>query len=246
MPRFFVEETLAPDTPLLIRGEDARHIALSLRMRVGDTLTLSDGEQMAECRLDEISPDAVLCSPITVTPATGELPVSLRLYQGYPKGDKLELIAQKATELGASDILPFVGRRSVARPKQEKYDRLTERLSRIAREAAGQSGRAKLPKVSPPLSFAAALEDAAATCDAILFCYEDEHTRTLADAVGEAKKIGAKTLGIFVGPEGGFAPEEAESAISHGAFSVSLGARILRCETAPIYALAALGYAYEM
>lgn len=246
MPRFFTDTPLAPDTDLLITGEDARHIALSLRMHTGDSVTLSDGEQMAKCRLLEISPAAVLCRPISLSPADGELPIAVRLYQGYPKGDKLELIVQKATELGAAAILPFVGRRSVARPKQEKHDRLAERLARIAREAAGQSGRAKPPAVSAPLSYTAALANAKEHCDLFLVCYEEEHALTLRAALDEARARGVCSLGIFIGPEGGFAPEEIEEAAAAGGLSVTLGARILRCETAPLYALSAVGFAYEM
>lgn len=245
MPRFFTDTPLLPDTPFPITGEDARHVALSLRMHTGDMITVSDGERMAECRLEEITPTALLCRPLTCTPATGELPVSLRLYQGYPKGDKLEMIVQKATELGASAILPFVGRRSVARPKQEKHDRLTERLARIAREAAGQSGRARPPYVSAPLSLSAALADAEKSCDLLLFCYEGEKMHTLREAVEAARAASASRIGILIGPEGGFAPEEAEQIERAGGRPVSLGARILRCETAPLFVLSALGYAYD-
>lgn len=246
MPRFF-SDMLAPVGECFpLTGEDARHIALSLRMHTGDEITVSDGEgNDALCTLEEIAPTAVLCRVLSVAPSESELPVEVRLYQGCPKGDKLELIVQKATELGVSAIIPFVSRRCVSRPKAEKHDRMTERLARIAREAAGQSGRGKLPTVCAPLSFSAALADAA-SCDRILFCYEDEKTLSLRTVLEEAREAGVGSIAVFVGSEGGFASEEAEEAKKAGALSVSLGRRILRAETAPLFALAAVGYAFEM
>lgn len=247
MPRFFTDSFAAVGECFPLVGEDARHIALSLRMHTGDEITVSDGEgNDALCSLEEIAPTAVLCRVLSVSPSESELPVRVRLYQGCPKGDKLELIVQKATELGVSAVIPFVSRRCVSRPKAEKHDRMTERLARIAREAAGQSGRSRLPEVLSPMGFSAALADAAATSERILFCYEEERTVSLRTVLEEAKADGVRSLAIFVGSEGGFAPEEAEEATRAGACSVSLGRRILRAETAPLFALAAVGYAFEM
>jgi len=245
MPGFFTDVLLAAGENFPLLGEDARHIALSLRMHTGDRITVCDREgNAALCELEEIAPTAVLCRVLSLSPAEGELPVEVRLYQGCPKGEKLELIVQKATELGVSAVIPFISRRCISRPKAEKHDRMTERLSRIAREAAGQSGRGRLPEILPPVSFSAALAHAA-DCDRILFCYEEEKTRSLRTVLEEAAALGVKSLAVFVGCEGGFAPEEAEEAARAGAVSVSLGRRILRCETAPLYALSAVGYAFE-
>ena len=173
MPRFFVEDTAPLGESFALVGEDARHISLSLRMRAGDTVTVCDAAGRAVlCSLEQLSPEAVLCRVLEELPSAHELPVSVRLYQGCPKGEKLELIVQKATELGASAVIPFISRRCISRPKADKHDRMTERLCRIAREAAGQSGRDRLPAVLPPMSFSAALADAASASDRILFCYE--------------------------------------------------------------------------
>ena len=122
-------------------------------------------------------------------------------------------------------------------------EKQTARLSRIAEEAAGQCGRAALPTVSRPLSFAAALKEAAETCEMILFCYECEEENSLRAALDEVKAKGLSRIAVFVGSEGGFSPEEAEAAVAAGARTVSLGTRILRCETAPLYALSCIGYA---
>lgn len=247
MPRFFTDSIAAVGETFPLLGDDARHIALALRMHTGDEIAVSDGAgNTAVCSLEEIAPTAVLCHVLSVSPSESELPVTVRLYQGCPKGDKLELIVQKATELGVHAIIPFVSRRCVSRPKAEKHDRMTERLARIAREAAGQSGRGLIPEVLPPMSFSAALADAVATSERILFCYEEEKTLSLRCVLEEAKAAGVRSLAVFVGSEGGFAPEEAEEAARAGARSVSLGRRILRAETAPLFALAAVGYAFEM
>lgn len=246
VPRFFLPAGAPVGETLLITGEDARHIALSLRMRTGDVLTVCDAEGTAFlCRAEELSPTAVLCRVTEQHAAEGELPVSVRLYQGCPKGDKLELIVQKATELGVSAVIPFISRRCISRPKADRTEKMTERLSRIAREAAGQCGRGRLPEILPPLSFTEALADAA-RCDRILFCYEEEKTRPLRPVLEAASTEGVRSLAVFVGCEGGFAPEEAAEACAAGAITVGLGRRILRCETAPLFALSCIGYAFEL
>lgn len=246
MPRFFVSPAALAADPVVLEGEDCRHIALSLRMAVGDTVTLSDGEgEECLCRLTLITPTRVEAEVTERRAGAGELPVTVRLYQGNPKGDKLELIVQKAVELGAAAIIPFESSRCVARVRAERAEKQSARLSRIAQEAAGQCGRARLPSVSLPLSFREALREAAETCDTVLFCYEEERGQTLRGALKEAAAAGARSIALFVGSEGGFSPEEAEQARAAGALSVSLGRRILRCETAPLYALSCIGYEYE-
>ena len=247
MPRFFVDPcALSADTVTLV-GEDHRHISLSLRMAVGDTVTLSDGEgREATCRLSRITPDLTEAEVIGRAEGKGELPVSVLLYQALPKGEKLELIVQKAVELGACEILPFESSRCITRIRAERSAKQTDRLCRVAREAAGQCGRSRLPRVSEPLSFAAALSDAAARADLLLLCYEGESEQSLRPVLEQAKKNGVSRIALLVGSEGGFSPEEAAAAVAAGAVSVTLGARILRCETAPIFALSCIGYAYEL
>lgn len=247
MPRFFVNPADLAGNTVTITGDDHRHIAYALRMAVGEEITVSDGEG-AEClcRLFRITDAATEAEILSRRVGEGELPVTVCLYQGNPKGDKLEMITQKAVELGASVIIPFESSRCVSRIVPARVEKQTARLARVAREAAGQCGRARLPLVLPPMSFAAALADAKARADAIFFCYEEEKTVSLAAAIREARAAGATRLAFFVGSEGGFSPEEATAAQGAGAIPVSLGRRILRCETAPIFALSCLVCAYEL
>ena len=247
MPRFFVSPAAMAGDTVTITGDDHRHIAYALRMAVGDEITVSDGEgQECTCRLARMTADLTEATVVDRRAGAGELPVSLRLYQGNPKGDKLELIVQKAVELGASAIIPFESSRCISRVRQERVEKQTARLRRVACEAAGQCGRARLPEVMPPLSFREALADARANAEVILFCYEEEKTRSLRAVIEEARAAGANRLAFFVGSEGGFSPEEAREAQAAGAIPVSLGRRILRCETAPIFALSCAVYAYEL
>ena len=247
MPRFFVSPQEFTSDTLTLSGEAARHISLSLRMAVGDALTVSDGQgNEADCRLTSLSPDRVQAEVLSRHTGVGEMPISVILYQALPKGDKLETIVQKATELGAARICPFESSRSIARIRPDRTARQTARLQKIAEEAAGQCGRARLPVVTAPTGYADAVADAASRCDAVLFCYENEHRTTLRATLEELRARGIGTLGLFVGAEGGFSPEEVATAAESGFLSVTLGGRVLRCETAPLAALACISYAFEM
>ena len=244
MPRFFVPTENFDGESVKITGSDAFHIARSLRMAVGDEITVCDMQSREHtCRLEKIRDDECVCSIVSTNEGNTESPAEITLFMGYPKGDKLEFIVQKAVELGASRIVPFESSRCIKRPKAEKVEKQTARLSRIAEEAAKQCGRAKLPTVEAPISFNEALsrakEDALA-----LFCYEGDGTRSLKECLADAGSY--KKISVLVGPEGGFSMEEAEAAKNKGLLSANLGPRILRCETAPIYALSAISYAIEL
>ncbi len=246
MPKFFVSPEQIEEDRLFILGEDARHIARSLRMAAGETVTVSDGRgEDFLCRLDVIRDERCECRILRRTPAAGEPPVSVTLCMAYPKGDKLETVIQKAVELGASRILPFESSRCIKRPPAEKAEKILARLSRIAEEAAKQCGRGRIPEVLPPASYAGMLA-VAGECDLPLFCYEGE-----CGSANSLKAIldGAKdpsSIAVVVGAEGGFSPEEAEQAKAAGLLPVGLGPRILRCETAPSYALSAISYRFEL
>ncbi len=247
MPRFYTEDLPACGEHFLLTGETARHVSLSLRMRAGDSVCVGDGRgRVTRCRLEEFSKETVRCCVTEELLPEGELPVRVRLYQGCPKGDKLDLIVMKAVELGVAAVHPFVSARCVSRPRPEKQDRLTERLSRIARQAAGQCGRDLLPAVYPPCDFRTALGDAVHSCDRILFCYEEERGRSLRAALDAMTLPSVGSIGVFVGSEGGFSPEEADAAVAAGALSVGLGGRILRCETAPLFVLSCIGYRFSL
>lgn len=245
MPRFFTSpDNISLDTgEAVIFGNDARHVARSLRMAVGDTVTVCDGlGNEYECRLTYIRDEECRSKIVSVNKTKSEPPKPITLYMAYPKSDKLELVVQKSVELGVSKIVPFVSERCIKRPKAEKEERQTERLSRIAEEAAKQCGRAKLPEVEAPISFPELLlriKDG--SC--VLFCYEGEGAVSLRGVLSEAN---AESYSVIVGSEGGFTEEEARLAREAGAHVVNLGPRILRCETAPMFCLSAISYELEL
>ena len=161
----------------------------------------------------------------------------------YPKGDKLEFIIQKAVELGVNKIVPFESSFCVKRPRQDKAEKQNSRLTRIAEEAAKQCGRARLAEVSQPINYGEMLKSASRS-DLVLFCYEGDGTLSLKDVL--TQNPDKKSIAVIVGCEGGFSKQEAEKAKESGFMLVNLGPRILRCETAPIYALSAISFAYEL
>ncbi len=245
MPRFFVSPDNVSECSLCITGDDARHIARSLRMAVGDSLTVADGSGTEyDCSLTKIRDDMCECAINSARPSLSEPPYRLTLYMAYPKSDKLETVIQKSVELGCAHIVPFESSRCVKRPKADKAEERTARLCRIAAEAAKQCGRAILPTVALPCSFDTAIADAA-EAELAIFCYEGESTRTLKDVLDACDGTPA-TVSVIIGSEGGFSPEEAEAARAAGLIPTGLGARILRCETAPDYCLSALSYRFEL
>ena len=154
MPRFFVDKEKIGEQLIEIEGQDAFHIARSLRMAVGDEITVCDGEGFEyRATLSKIRDESCLAEIVSKNSSESELPVSVTLFMAYPKGDKLETVIQKAVELGVDKIVPFESSRCIKRPKAEKTDKLLQRLNRIAEEAAKQCGRSKLPCVNAPVSF---------------------------------------------------------------------------------------------
>lgn len=244
MARFFVNKEDICDNQIVIRGDDAHHIARSLRMAEGDSAVVCDGSgKEYRCVLSKIRDDECICDILEEFSSGAESPVNITLCMAYPKGDKLETVIQKAVELGASRIIPFESSRCIKRPKAEKADKQTLRLSRIAEEAAKQCGRAKIPEVTRPVSFSEML-GLAKESELILLCYENEDEKSLKQTL--SRRPAPKSIAVIVGSEGGFSAEEAAQAIDNGALSVSLGKRILRCETAPSYALSAISYELEL
>lgn len=244
MPKFFVNKENFEDNSIHILGTDAHHIARSLRMAEGDEITVCDGEGGEyRTRLTRIRDEECIASIIEVCDPVSEPPMQITLCMAYPKGDKLETVIQKAVELGATRIIPFESSRCIKRPKAEKAEKQTARLKRIAEEAAKQCGRARIPEVTPPMSFKEMLLEVSAASIA-LFCYENEEGRSIKGAICDRDM--PDSVSVIVGSEGGFSPEEAALAAEAGCISVSLGNRILRCETAPAYALSALSYEYEL
>jgi 16S rRNA (uracil1498-N3)-methyltransferase len=213
-------------------------------MAVGDKITVCDGTGMEyDCSLSYIRDEECLATVEGSVESSREPERKITLYMAYPKGDKLETVIQKAVELGAWRIIPFESSRCIKRPKAEKADKQTARLQRIAEEAAKQCGRAIIPTVSQPKSFKEMLSEVKDNALTLL-CYENEDGRTIKDLL-KAEPCPA-SIGVIVGSEGGFSPEEVVEMTEVGCVSVSLGERILRCETAPSYALSAISYEYEL
>lgn len=231
MPRFFLEN--ASGDTLTIAGNDARHIACSLRMQMGEPLTVCNGQgEDFECVLTAVSPDAVTLRVVAQNRTVSEPQLQVTLYQGLPKGDKLEWIIQKAVELGVCRIVPVVTARSIAKSSERDVKKVA-RWQKIANEAAGQSGRGILPTVESPIPFKQAAARMANENTVVFYECGGKPLTALAPAF-------KGTLSIFVGAEGGIAPDEIETLQSGGAALATLGPRILRCETAPLAALAAI------
>lgn len=238
MARFFIDKNNISEKSILINGDDVLHISRVLRMREGDTLTLCDGEKTDYlCEIASISKKEVICSILEKEENRNECEAEITLYQGVPKGAKMDLIIQKCVELGAARIVPFVSQRTVATAKGK-----LDRFQKIALEAAKQSGRGIVPEVSEIVSFDDAISSLMEN-ELSLFAYEESRGFTLKDALREKK---SSSVGIMIGPEGGFSPEEAKAAENAGAVTVSLGNRILRTETAGLSVISNIIYELEL
>ena len=232
MPNFFVED-LADTT--VITGDDARHIARSLRMKPGEKLTLCDNfGRQAEGRIVSLSGDAVTVRLGEVIIALGEPSTVLTLYLCLPKGDKADLVVQKSAELGVSEVVLVLSDRCVSRPDAVDGAKKVTRLQKIAREASMQSGRGRIVGVRGVLSFQQALNEMAKH-DAAYLLYEGDCTPLRRQMPEKGSRIA-----LMTGSEGGFSPAEVALAAAAGILPASLGKRILRCETAPLAAAAAL------
>ena len=232
MPRFFksMPPAAVGETVELV-GQDAVHIGRSLRLKVGDAVLLCDGKSTEyDTVIENVTASAVTLRVESVRPSKAEPSVAVTLYQGLPKGDKMEWIIQKAVELGVTRIVPVETARSVAR-LGEKADKKQARWQAIASAAAEQSGRGALPEVAAPRAFKEALADMAG--EPLIVCYEGGGQPLPALVSPDMKR-----LSLFIGPEGGIAPDEMEALTGIGGQAASLGPRILRCETAPLAALA--------
>ena len=239
VPRFFVDPDQVRGGSVLLTGQTAQHIAV-LRLRPGDPVTLCTGDGFDHaCTLDSVGGGQAVLTVNQTMPNATEPRVQVTIFMAYAKADKLEHVIQKATELGAAAIVAFPSARCVSRPDGKALPKKLERWQAIARSAAEQSGRGVIPPVTTAPSCQSALEQAAAK-DLALFFYENEQQTHLS---GLFEGRCPRTISILTGPEGGFSPEEALQAQAAGLRSCSLGPRILRCETAPLCALAAVMYA---
>lgn len=244
MYHFFVTPEQVKGEHIYIEGSDVNHIKNVLRMKVGQELEISDGDNKKYlCEIASITSEEVCVMIQEERSVDTELLSKIYLFQGLPKSDKMELIVQKAVELGAYEIIPVATKRAVVKLDERKASKKVERWNSIAESGAKQSGRNLIPKVTDVMSWKEAIEYAKAL-DIVLIPYE------LAEGMQETRDIIAQiqpgqSIGIFIGPEGGFETEEVESAMEYGAKPITLGKRILRTETAGLTTLSILMYHLE-
>lgn len=239
MTRFFVKtEEMQPDF-ILLTGENAAH-AKVLRLKCGEEVLVCDGAgREALCAVSDVSPGQISLVVRSQQESASEATVKASVYMAFSKGDKLEHVIQKATELGAYEIVAFPSSRCVSRPDEKSVAKKLERWQKIAASAAEQSGRGRIPQVLVLESFTEALSRAAKADKALMF-YENEQATTLKMALEQGTY---ETVSLLTGPEGGLDMVEVNQARDAGLQVCTLGKRILRCETAPLCALSAVMYA---
>jgi 16S rRNA (uracil1498-N3)-methyltransferase len=234
MYRFFLPPESQPTGGLVtVFGSDALHIGYALRMKPGEELVFTREGLDYRAVITAIERDSVTAKILETTPVNSEPALTLTLFQAMPKSEKMELIIQKCTELGIYRIVPFISERCVAKPKSPSAK--TERFRKIAEAAAKQSGRGVIPEVTDIIPFREVI-DSIKSFDTVFFCNENGGKR-----IRVPKSI--KSAALIVGAEGGFSANEIKAVTAAGAQNVTLGRRILRCETAPIAATAIIMYA---
>ncbi len=244
MHHFFVTPQQVKGNQVQIEGTDVNHIKNVLRMKIGEELHISDGNNKKYlCEIVEVSADMVLAQIKEELASDTELPSRLYLFQGLPKGDKMELIVQKAVELGVYEIIPVATKRAVVKLDDRKAAKKVERWNSISEGGAKQSGRNIVPKVKKVMTYKEAMQYAK-ELDVVLLPYELAEGMEDTKQSIEAVKAGM-SVGIFIGPEGGFEMSEVEYALEQGAKAITLGRRILRTETAGLTILSILMYHLE-
>lgn len=245
MYQFFIEPAGVREGHIVITGSDVNHIKNVLRMRAGEQMRAVSGAGNIKylCEITELREHEIFCRILSAEETDTELPAKIFLFQGLPKGDKMELILQKAVELGCFEVIPVVSRRCVVKLEEKKRKSRVERWRTIAEAAAKQSGRGIIPDVHDVMTFSEALSYAG-DMDLRLIPYE-----RAADMAETKKCLGAvkpgQKIAVFIGPEGGFEEAEIEEARRAGVTPITLGRRILRTETAAITVTAWLMYLLE-
>ena len=244
MHHFFVTPQQISGDKIRIEGGDVNHMKNVLRMKLHEKAEISDGESRTYlCEVEAYEEDVAVLHILEEMEADTEPASKLYLFQGLPKSDKMELIVQKAVELGVYQVIPVAMKRSVVRLDDKKAAKKADRWNSIAESAAKQAGRSRLPEVTMPLSYNEALK-MAEELDVTLLPYELAGGMEVTREVIRQIKSG-QSVGIFIGPEGGFEPEEVDAAVSMGAKVITLGRRILRTETAGLATLAVLMFELE-
>ncbi len=248
MPRFFIsKESIIEENGekrVIITGEDAHHISRSLRMAPKEKIEACDSEGYVYfCELTEFTDKEVFARVLEESKAQSEPKYEIILFQALPKSDKMETIIQKTTECGVTKIVPFRSERCIVKLDSKDAEKKRERWQKIAEGGAKQSGRGIIPQINSVLNFEEAIK-MAMDSSLVIFCNEREDKATLKDALRK-ERINGK-ISVIIGAEGGFSVKEADYIVERGAESVSLGKRILRCETAPTFVLSCIAYETEM
>ena len=238
MARFFVEPEQIQSGFLVLTGENAVH-AKVLRLKAGEEVLICDGQgNECVCTVSDVSSGQISLVVNSRQSAASEAAIRASVYVAFPKADKLEHVIQKATELGAYEIVAFPSARCVSKPDEKSLKKKLDRWQKIAASAAEQSGRGVIPQVLTVGTYQEALMRAAQADTAILF-YDNEQSTTLRMALAERPY---KSISLLTGPEGGLEEKEVDQAMRAGLRICTLGSRILRCETAPLCALSAVMY----
>lgn len=246
MSNFFIENGNIDGENAYVTGNDVNHIKNVLRMKESDEIKLSTGDGLLyTATISEFLPDRIVCRIIDCEGGKSELPAKIVLFQGLPKKDKMELIIQKAVELGVSEIVPVMMKRTIVKLEDNKKEqKKLERWRTISLTAAKQSGRAIVPEVSDFITFNEAVKRAKGL-EYNLIPYENEKGMDKArELIKEVKN--KKSIGIFIGPEGGISEDELELALNVGAKPISLGNRILRTETAGLALVSVIAFEIDV
>ena len=250
MPKFFIKEEQIDlvKKQIVLDAESSKHISKVLRQKVGDEIEISNGNMLDYiCKISDIS-NVVTLDIISTKQSSSEFDFCVNLYQGIAKGDKMDTIIQKTTELGITNIIPIDTKFTVVKLSgDDKISKKIDRWNKIAHEAAKQSERGIMPNITNPMTLKKAIETCKTNNDLAVVCYEREDNYTLKSFLSDKKlkdliSKGSLTLSFFIGPEGGFAPEEIELFKQNDITLVSLGSRILRTETASLCFLSMLQY----
>ncbi len=246
MQRYFITNEQFNEQRLIITGDDAHHLANVMRAKPGDVIIVCDGSgREAQAELEHVSRTEVAAIRMEARESEAEPNVRVTIAQALPKGDKLETVIQKGTEVGAYSFVPFVSERTIVQYDAKKESKRLERWGKIAKEAAEQSHRGRIPSVASVIKWRELLK-LAAEQDAAYFCYEKEAGLRLRSLLGKLRAERGEQVSIMliIGPEGGFTEKEVSEAEDAGCVPVSLGRRILRTETAALVGLSAILYEY--
>ena len=245
MNRFFGKSENITDKKIVIDGQDVNHMKNVLRLKVGEQVMVNGGDNKDYlCTIAEYQGDIAVLSVDEIVDSDRELSAKICLFQGLPKGDKMELIIQKCVELGVNEIVPVAMKRCVVKLDDKKAESKIKRYQSISESAAKQSNRSIIPQINRVMSFKEAIEYAKGMDIAIVPYELCEGMETFKNALSQITS--GKTVGVFIGPEGGFEPTEISYALENGITPVSLGRRILRTETAGMTVMSIIMYHLEI